>query len=423
MTLSSRPCAAGRACVRNIAGPSRPSPRCYHVASASQTRADLSPDTFPPASTRGLQKQQTRFQYRMREADASSGFFTPSHRPQREQPPPFSIGPFGESEGANGPEPQQTRRDRRVSDHEYSVRVGHAFDLLRVTIPNFMRIGLVDHDVTPPSAASSSSGMTFMDAITFRALRARATAEDEARKQNAPLRKIMESQTPASPFGASSSAEDESSLDASPNRQIYHSSIQFRFCAGHRDDLAQPTSDLTDAEAASLSFSGRSLYFASAHVLRHTLNILFSDPQVELERIRLDKKGRGGVWTDTSSGKDHSSACPPSTETRGGDAIHMRVRFTGNLRVTGIEHQYTVVFRYDIDGETGRISKHTVERIEPAIGRKLWTVIATVWERITGQTRMPEPTPVPAPCTAHTEETDRRQGRLLLRRRRSDSSL
>lgn len=270
-----------------------------------------------------------------------------------------------------------------VSDHEYSVRVGRAFDLLRATIPEFMRTGLVDYEDVGKS--SSGSGHSILDVLAFRSLWARAVAEEEEHKRQGQFAGLAR----AGRGGEEASREDPS---RSHDAQVYHRRIHFRFCAGGQslENEAGGTNtrgNLSESEAASLSFSGRNLYFASSHILRHTLNILFSHPRVELERIRLEKRGRRGgsvahegkrrepSMSDESPSPialgGHNGLRDGQDNGRDGDAIHLRVRFTGNLRVTGVEHQYTLVFRYDIDGETGRIGQHTVERIEPAIGRKV----------------------------------------------------
>lgn len=217
-----------------------------------------------------------------------------------------------------------------MSDQEYNVRVGRAYDLLRATIPDFMRTGLVDyhHD-----HASHPSRLTLLDVFTFRALRA-SNSQEEANNREAENIRASE--------------------------QVYDPGIHFRFRpAPPPSMLSSPAStsiggstepDLSDEEVASLSFSGRSLYFASSHILRHTLNVLFADAGVEVKKIKLECKGDR-----------------PRVE----DVLHLRLELTGHLRVTGQEHRYTLIFRYDIDPDTGRIVRHTVERVEPAIGRKV----------------------------------------------------
>lgn len=253
--------------------------------------------------------------------------------------------------------PQKKAEDTWVSDHEYALRVGRAFDLLLATIPEFMRIGLVDYDQNANSS-SSSTGATILDILAFRALQADA-AQEEAKRQAGTETKEL--------------AYDERNTE----QQVYHHGIKFRFCA----KIASPsdersTHDISEAEAASLAFSGRSLYFASAHVLRHTLNILFSSSNVEIERIRLERRS----CRTTSADVPHKASQSPRHEMsrdetnglgKGHDSIHMRVRFNGTLRMTGIEHEYTLVFRYAMDDASGRILMHTVERIEPALGRKV----------------------------------------------------
>ena len=187
-----------------------------------------------------------------------------------------------------------------------------------------MRTGLVDyHD----DQKSHPSRLTLLDVFNFRDLRAKSSS-------------------------SSTMGEDEQATSATAAEQVYDSSIHFRFCPTPPSSTSTPGSEpeLTEEEVGSLSFSGRSLYFASAHILRHTLNALFSDSRIEVHKIRLE-----------------SRADMPRVE----DVLHLRLEFAGHLRVTGQEHNYTLIFRYDFDQDTGRIVRHTVERVEPAIGRKV----------------------------------------------------
>lgn len=258
---------------------------------------------------------------------SDSGFFTPTPQPSSSSPP---SNPFKSPKGKG--------KYERVSDQEYNIRAGRAYDLLQATLPDFMRTGLVDYQY---EQNSRSSGLTLLDVFKFRALLARGSGKEEE--------------------------EDSPSI----GEQVYDPIIHFQFRPAPAS-LASSASP-TDEEAASLSFSGRSLYFASAHVLRHTLNVLFSDARIEVKKLRMECK-----------------ADRPRVE----DILSVRIEFVGHARVTGQEHNYTLIFRYDIDSDTGRIVRHTVEKVEPAIGRKLWLGIATVWQRLIG----PAPTPVPSAC-------------------------
>ncbi|PWN31803.1 uncharacterized protein FA14DRAFT_182592 [Meira miltonrushii] len=308
---------------------------------------------------------------------SNAGFFTPSPAPQRSN----SSSPRNNGE-----------KDREVSEHEFQLRVGRAYDLLRATIPDFMRIGLVDYDQYSSHDKQSSSKMSLLDALMFRSLRERA-AEDG----------LLGGLTGVTSGGDKNSLSGD--LAASGDQQVYHSNIHFRFCpVGSSADA-----NLTDEEAASLSFTGRSLYFASAQVLRHTLNVLFTNTQVSIESIRREKKGANSRKEQQSASEGLSSNL--SRE----ETIYLRVQFLGHLRVTGAEHRYTLIFRYEFDPKTGRILNHTVERIEPAIGRKLWFGLASVWQRITGtqqQQHHPVPTAIHAHCSSHDGMTRSRIDRI-----------
>ncbi|CAD6938098.1 unnamed protein product, partial [Tilletia laevis] len=184
--------------------------------------------------------------------------------------------------------------------------------------------------------------------------------------------------SPSSSSSASSSSSSSSS--ASPSSPASSSTPE------------DPSSALQDEieGKASFSFSGRTLYLASAHVLRHALNAIFSEPHVSVDRLRLvraGKSGSGGVGGGGRSGiHSHSSHRrigdeePPedqhqplsSRSTGGGggaDELIARLTFSGLTRVTQQPHEYTVLFRYTLDRGTGQIGRHRVERIQPEVGR------------------------------------------------------
>ncbi|PWN89496.1 hypothetical protein FA10DRAFT_287361 [Acaromyces ingoldii] len=297
-----------------------------------------------------------------------AGFFTPT-------------GPTARSgkEGEEGEEPRQPERpsfdpQRRVSDREYMLRVGRAYDLLRGTMPEFMRTGLVDYD---SASTSSSHGMSLLEAFTFR----RLLSNDRSNEERHSKEKLGE--------------EEDLGLDRF--NRAYHPAIHFRFCAhvpsshssstmsSSSPSLSPSNGGAQGDEDASLSFSGRSLYFASASVLRHTLNALFSEARVDVERIRLERRD--------------GSLCSQGGGTMTGarnHVLHLRATFTGKLRMTRAPHRYTLVFKYDFDDDTGLICRHTVMRIEPEIGKKLWAGLSTVWQRLAGLAPQE-----PHPQTAH----------------------
>lgn len=338
--------------------------------------------------------------------DQDHGFFTPRSFDQTDSP----------SSSLPNPNQRENQSDnRRVSDHEYEVRVGRAYDLLRATVPEFMRAGVVDYDQQQHQSEGSdgsrrtSTSLSLLDVLAFRTLRNRAAEAGllggDGTSSISPSATELDSILPES-------ASDERS---------FHENIHFRFCA-NASASAQQRPDLTDEEASSLSFSGRNLYFASAQVLRNTLNILFADSNVVVESIRRERKGaRGwnGTGQDDRSEQKDESAIKHASSFRN-DSIHLRVGFIGHLRVTGAEHRYTLIFRYDIDDQTGRIARHTVERVEPAIGRKLWSGLAAVWFRLTGQAPQGQPIATIAPARltsspSHRSMTDVRRARLFAR--------
>lgn len=234
------------------------------------------------------------------------------------------------------------------------MRLGRATALLRATLGDFMRIGLVDYDTshTPGHPSSSGLGLGLGGLGTLGGLldilgasgRAKAHHRDSLPQH---LRTRHDADCP-----------------------VYHPHITFKFRPPHAHSSAQG-----DADTGSplLTFSGRPMYFASAHILRHALYALFSETTIVTERVNLHR----GPHSPCGGTPDAQDAPPATTAAApGGDAhrqatLVLRLTFTGVVRVTQQMHEYTVIFKYRFDPDTGMIVEHKVDRIEPVPGKKV----------------------------------------------------
>lgn len=218
----------------------------------------------------------------------------------------------------------------RVSDHEYQLRLGRAVHLLRATLPDFPRLGLVDY------SHNSNSNNSTLDFLGFPSLA---------------LSSLLRHQSQSS----SASTNQDSEEDLS----IYHPSIKFSY----RPPLNNPPELELGDQGPNLTFSGRSIYLTSSQVLRHALNVIFTEVQVELERVQLVRSSSG--FSKTSLKAEGGGVAGRN------DELMVRLKLKALTRVTHSQHEYTVIFRYQFCGDTGLIKRHRVEKIQPAPGRKV----------------------------------------------------
>ena len=296
---------------------------------------------------------------------------------------PSEVEPMRNSSDPNeDPSPEgSSPRPPWVSAHEYRLRVGRAVHLLRSTLPQFMTSGLVDYPETLPDHGEEEDGMRAQYGLTGSML------VDPLR----PGLLFDKSHHAAAGRHGKEKAVDES---------IYHPNIRFIFrppinpsASAEEEDTSAFASLRQDhnSSSPSLSFSGRTLYLTSSQVLRTALSAIFSNATVNIERIYLVGGGSSGRGNGSSSlGRTLRSPPGPvdpppspsptgstsSKETAGGgatseDELIVRLVFKGKVRVTKYPHEYTAVFRYTFDQDTGQIKRHAVEKIQPAPGRKV----------------------------------------------------
>ncbi|PWN27836.1 protoheme IX farnesyltransferase [Jaminaea rosea] len=302
----------------------------WSVTSGVYSHPTLSPTFFDTAALASSSRSRLPGPQVATSSPASYDRFTPSYPLRSSQPSSSSPSPHGSNS---------------ISDHEFNVRLSRAVSLLRATLSDFMRIGLVDYDTSHVSSSSSSSGLGIpaLDRLglgaILEAFGARSSAKAKARSE----------------LPTQHGADDA-------DCPVYHPNIVFKF----RPPSASLPNDSGSADAGLVTFSGRAMYFGSAHVLRMALSALFSQTSINLERAHLNKPGDG-----CTAGREDAS-------------LVLRMTFNGVVRVTQQVHEYTVVFKYRFDPETGMIVQHTVDRIEPAPGKKIYAGLAAAFARLAG---------------------------------------
>ncbi|EPQ25872.1 uncharacterized protein PFL1_06546 [Pseudozyma flocculosa PF-1] len=320
----------------------------------------------------------------------------------RTAPRSSALAAFFESNGAprrnedRGNSNKDDDSDAAISEHEYRLRVGAACRLLIDTLPDFMQRGAVDIDDLHASSSPSSSRS------------GKAQSSSASSSSSSPF--LGQSLLRRSPWkGKARAADSEAPHGDGSFTSIYHPSIAFCFRpplpslgGGGGDEGAGSSYDSTvEARSPSsalarsdnghhphyrpvISFSGRTLYVASAHVLRHALSALFYDTSLSVETARFEGRSRPGQsWPGISpyirnhhrgaeSDGDGGSVSTP-------DQLTIRLRFEGLSRMSSVAHTYTVLFRYTFDRDTGTVVKHIVDNIQPVPGSKVWAGLTSAW--------------------------------------------
>lgn len=275
------------------------------------------------------------------------------------------------------PEPTEPQETSHISEHEYQVRVGKACRVIVQTLPDFMDRGVVDlNDLvpSPPHQDSSSSKRKYTRKLPF--------------FNRSTLKTLI--------WGTHS---EPKKLTTDSFESLYHPSIAFEFRPpiphiglGNSNEASDQFGTETQDDiagndphrgGATICFSGRTVYTASAHILRHALSALFYDITLHLESARFEgRPGTAKSWSDINSYLRRQSATSLTRKnetTLGADRLVVRLRFEGTSRVTLQPHTYTVIFKYDFDRKTGTIGRHIVDNIQPIPGSKVWAGLTTAW--------------------------------------------
>ncbi|PWN49447.1 hypothetical protein IE53DRAFT_388325 [Violaceomyces palustris] len=314
--------------------------------------------------------------------------------------------------------PDKPEEPGPISEHEYRLRVGKAVQLITNTLPDFMEVSLVD-------LKDLDSG--YHGLLTRRG-KARELDQEQADKAftsiyHPSIAFCFHPPVPHLGIGGGGgqdetepSAHQRSRGTCSPPRS---DSVDFPLtpppssqpsptpssslspCAW--EEASRDSNQIGGHHGPKISFRGRTLYMASAQILRHALGALFSNTNVSIEKARFEGRTNSqrcywpGITSDTgfirkpvssaeggNATRDHLSSSDEDDDSLSSyaaspDALCLRVRFEGTSRVTTSPHSYTVLFRYEFDRRTGKVARHVVDNVQPVPGRKIWAGLENAW--------------------------------------------
>ncbi|KZT64807.1 hypothetical protein DAEQUDRAFT_732163 [Daedalea quercina L-15889] len=222
----------------------------------------------------------------------------------------------GSSEPPQEPEPEQNGNE--ISDQEWEIRTGRAIDILQQTLPDFFQTGLITALETPiigrkhDSASNGAGGKDLH-------WEGRTTQPD------------VES--------------------------IYSRYIRLSYTPPHPLPAPFPRT---------FTIEGSALYLASSAFVRHTLNALYTDLQVNITRARIvGGRGSGG-------GKSHQKQGGNAPRVQGEQhslrekSLFISLNVSGIARVSGVHGGWDVNSTYTFSPLTGLIHLHKIDSIEPA---------------------------------------------------------
>ncbi|KAF7305946.1 hypothetical protein HMN09_00749000 [Mycena chlorophos] len=194
--------------------------------------------------------------------------------------------------GLRSQRPPDTQPDPKtppeISDHEWELRTGRAIHILQQTLPEFFETGLIT------SSSDSATG----------------------------LRPIL---------GSVVGAPAPNDLDS-----IYSPNIRLSYT---------PPGNLPPPLPKTLHIEGISMYLASSVFVRHTMNAVYSETRVALNKVAVES--RGGKKSREKS-------------------LVVGLTASGVARVSGAASEWEVNSTYTFSPLTGLIHIHTVNSIHPA---------------------------------------------------------
>ncbi|KAI0746402.1 hypothetical protein C8Q80DRAFT_1271302 [Daedaleopsis nitida] len=141
-----------------------------------------------------------------------------------------------------------------------------------------------------------------------------------------------------------------------------------------------------------LHVEGLPLYLASSSFVRHTLNALYTDLRVELERVRVHGPRSSGTRADSPDGPDPQSPddSPPGPErtpqsrTRSIREKSLFVGLTvhGTNRVSKVDGGWQVNSTYTFSPVTGLIHIHNIDSIHPAPHQAFFNALQAALSKI-----------------------------------------
>ncbi|KAJ7653286.1 hypothetical protein DFH06DRAFT_1282556 [Mycena polygramma] len=198
------------------------------------------------------------------------------------------------------------KKPREISDREWELRTGRAIYVIQQTLPDFFNTGLVtsiDKSTGSPRQANSS-----------------------------PLAN-------ANPLDYHATPDEDVDSIYSPNVRLSYT----------------PPVPLPAPFPKTLNIEGMPMYLASSVFVRHTLNALYSDLKVTLNKVTVNNLPPGGdaaVQQQRRKNRDKS--------------LFVGLSATGVARVSGAVGEWEVNSTYTFSPITGLIHIHTVNSIHPA---------------------------------------------------------
>ncbi|OSD07683.1 hypothetical protein PYCCODRAFT_1429912 [Trametes coccinea BRFM310] len=210
--------------------------------------------------------------------------------------------------GGKGPKPEQ---QHELSDQEWEIRTGRAIYVLQQTLPSFFSTGLVSSVDTSPAISRPSVALTSPD-------------------------------------------DDDTSI-YSPNIRLVY----------------RPPTPFPPPFPRTLHVEGLSLYLASSAILRHTLNALYTDLYVELQRVRVHgprSSSTSGLSADRPDPDDPVDGPRQQGKTRSirEKSLFIGLTVRGINRVSKAESSWAVNQTYTFSPVTGLIHLHNIDSIHPA---------------------------------------------------------
>ncbi|KAI0325553.1 hypothetical protein GY45DRAFT_1330096 [Cubamyces sp. BRFM 1775] len=136
-----------------------------------------------------------------------------------------------------------------------------------------------------------------------------------------------------------------------------------------------------------LQIEGLPLYLTSSVILRHTLNALYTDLRVELQRVRVHgprSSSTSGLSTGTSGPSEDRPSSEQQAKTR---SIREKSLFVGLVvhginRVSKAEGGWEVNATYTFSPNTGLIHLHNIDSIHPAPHQAFFDALQAVLSKL-----------------------------------------
>ncbi|KAI0635438.1 hypothetical protein C8Q77DRAFT_706374 [Trametes polyzona] len=167
--------------------------------------------------------------------------------------------------------------------------------------------------------------------------------------------------------GSGTKTDDDTSIYSPNIRLVYH-----------------PPTPFPPPFPRTLQIEGLSLYLASSVILRHTLNALYTDLRVELQRVRVygpRSSSTSGLSAD-SPPSDGSRPLTSKTRSIREKSLFVGIVVRGTNRVSKAESGWEVNSTYTFSPITGLIHLHSIDSIHPAPHQAFFDALQAVLSKI-----------------------------------------